>query len=98
MEKGMVDLNTVKDLLRVSEVAALMGVTEATCYRWIRSGKLKHIKVGQQIRIAPSDLEAFVGVSPTLQGPPPVEQDLLEAILEQIRTLAVDGLAEIRER
>ena len=42
------------------EVADLLKVRRLTIYRWIDAGKLSAKKVGRGLRIAGSDLDAFV--------------------------------------
>jgi excisionase family DNA binding protein len=96
---SMVDLSAIKELLRISEVASLLGVTQATVYRWVRGGRLRAVTVGGQLRIPPAEIQSFLGPEAgALPDAPGEPVEILEAILEQIRTLAVDGLAELRER
>jgi excisionase family DNA binding protein len=71
--------------LSLSEVAGLMGVSERTVRRWIKSGKLRAYKPGRDYRIPESAVRAFVedseispkafrrsSLEPTLfNGPPP---------------------------
>jgi excisionase family DNA binding protein len=47
-------------LLTVRRVSDLLGVTAATVYARCHDGTLRHMRVGSAIRIASSDLEAFV--------------------------------------
>jgi excisionase family DNA binding protein len=46
--------------LSLSEVAGLMGVSERTVRRWIKSGKLRAYKPGRDYRIPESAVRAFV--------------------------------------
>jgi excisionase family DNA binding protein len=46
--------------LTLSDVAGLMGVSERTVRRWIKSGKLKAYKPGRDYRIPESSVRAFV--------------------------------------
>lgn len=41
------------------EVAARYGVCEDSVWSWIRSGKLKALKIGRNYRIRREDLEEF---------------------------------------
>lgn len=51
--------------LRVSEVAAALGVTDATVRRWVKDGLLpaRRLGPGRLILIDPSDLEALISSS-----------------------------------
>jgi excisionase family DNA binding protein len=64
----------VEDQTRsLSEVAGLMGVSERTVRRWIKSGRLKAYKPGRDYRIPKSGLRAFIEeseISPKVQEPP----------------------------
>jgi excisionase family DNA binding protein len=47
-------------LLTVSEVAAIMRVSNMTVYRLIKSGQLAAIRVGKNYRIRRSDIERYL--------------------------------------
>ena len=47
-------------LLSVKQVAAQLGIATATVYGLCADGRLAHVRVLSVIRIAPSDLAAFV--------------------------------------
>ncbi len=49
-----------ENLYTVQEVAELLKVHEATVWRWCRSGDLRAFRVGQQWRIAASDLHRLM--------------------------------------
>jgi excisionase family DNA binding protein len=51
---------TTIDLLRVKEVAAILGVHEYSVRRWLSKGALPFVKVGGRTRIRRSDLERFI--------------------------------------
>lgn len=44
----------------LSEVIEILGVTRRTLYNWIKDGKIKAIKAGQQWRITQEALEEFL--------------------------------------
>jgi excisionase family DNA binding protein len=44
----------------VPELAARLGVAEATVRQWIRSGALRAIEIGKGWRIADTDLQRFL--------------------------------------
>jgi excisionase family DNA binding protein len=48
------------ELLRAEEVAGLVGVKEATVYKWCKEGKLPCLKVGKHWRIRHGVLEEFL--------------------------------------
>ena len=41
-------------------VAKMLEVSRLTVYRWIKSGKLKAVKVGGSVRIREEDLREFI--------------------------------------
>jgi putative molybdopterin biosynthesis protein len=49
-----------QELLTPDEVATLYRVTRNTVQRWIKSGELPALQVGNQYRIRRSDLDNFV--------------------------------------
>jgi excisionase family DNA binding protein len=49
-----------RDLLSAEDVAELMGVGEATVWRWCREGNLPCLKVGKHWRVRREALEAFL--------------------------------------
>jgi excisionase family DNA binding protein len=49
----------------VTEVAARLGVSEATVYRLCAAGELPHARVANAIRISPADVAAFLGRGPS---------------------------------
>jgi excisionase family DNA binding protein len=48
-------------LLRVADVATQLGVSNATVYELCATGRLRHVRILNSIRIAPADLDAFLG-------------------------------------
>lgn len=48
-------------LYSVEEVARLLGLHVRTVRGYIRSGRLKAVRIGKQYRIAPADLERLTG-------------------------------------
>jgi len=47
-------------LIRVSEVAQLLAVREATVRKWIREGQLPVVKMGRVVAIKESDVEQMI--------------------------------------
>jgi excisionase family DNA binding protein len=89
----------VEDQTRsLSEVAGLMGVSERTVRRWIKSGRLKAYKPGRDYRIPESDLRAFIEeseVSPKAEAPPSPELTLNHALKEEERREELETLREL---
>src|SRR5215204_6550846 len=78
--------------LSLSEVAGLMGVSERTVRRWIKSGKLRAYKPGRDYRIPESAFAQFIEeseISPKVSAPSP-EPSLFNG-LEDERREAVYG-------
>lgn len=51
-------------LYTIAEAAAIFGVSQRTVHKWISSGKLPHLRLGEEgrlIRIHSDDIEAFIG-------------------------------------
>jgi excisionase family DNA binding protein len=75
--------------LSLTEVAGLMGVSERTVRRWIKSGKLRAYKPGRDYRIPESGLREFVEeseVSPKGIAPPSLQRSF-NGLLEEERRL-----------
>jgi excisionase family DNA binding protein len=49
--------------LSAKEVADQMHCTRRTVHRWINAGKLRAIKPGKSLLIAPQDLRDFINAS-----------------------------------
>ena len=47
-------------LLNVTQVAAMMGVSDRTIWRRIREGALPAVRLGGRVLVKREDLEAFV--------------------------------------
>jgi excisionase family DNA binding protein len=48
------------DLLKISEVAEHLRVSERTVYRWLRDRQLTAVRIGGVTRVRRQDLEAFI--------------------------------------
>lgn len=57
----------MEQFLTPEEIAAKLKVHRETVYNWIRSGRLKAVRAGRQLRVAESELRRFLG---TQEGPP----------------------------
>jgi excisionase family DNA binding protein len=89
--------------LSLSEVAGLMGVSERTVRRWIKSGKLRAYKPGRDYRIPESAFQKFVAeseISPKERGRSLLEPSLNDVLEEERRTgweSAVENARRLRK-
>ena len=47
-------------LLRVTEVAEMLGVGAWRIYQVCETGELPHVRINNSIRVRPADVEAFI--------------------------------------
>ena len=47
----------VKDPISLAEAADFAGVSQMTMRRWVRNGKLEHIRVGSKLFVRRADLQ-----------------------------------------
>lgn len=52
--------NGTRELLTVEQVAEYCQLSQSTIYHWLCDGKLKHVKLGNAVRIRRQDLDRFV--------------------------------------
>src|SRR5918998_6249081 len=89
--------------LSLAEVAGLMGVSERTVRRWIKSGKLRAYKPGRDYRIPESALRKFVEeseISPKARRRSPSELTFNGLLEEERRAewdAAVSNAHKLRE-
>lgn len=50
----------MQKLLRIAEVAAILGVCRETVYLWIRSRRLGSVQFGRVVRVPADELERFI--------------------------------------
>ena len=82
-------------LLRVEDVAGLVGVKDTTVYKWCREGKLPCLKVGRQWRIRREALEDFLKRS---EHPVTLAGQLDSFLREPDSVLAIAQTTEILHR
>lgn len=94
----------VSSYLKLPEVAMRLGISEKTARRYIKSGALPSIFVGNAYRVHPDDLAAFVrqesaghatmaGVeTPKAQAPPSIEPSINDVLKEEKRREELDNL------
>lgn len=47
-------------LLNISDVQEILGVGRNTAYSLVRSGKIKHLRIGKLIKVPKATLEAYL--------------------------------------
>lgn len=60
MENKYRDLNYLPMILRVEDLMPLLGIGRNTAYELIRSGQIRSIRIGRQIRIPREALLDFL--------------------------------------
>lgn len=58
----------MEDMYSVEQVADRLGLHVRTVRSYIRSGRLRAVRIGKQYRIAASDLDALTGQAPVAPG------------------------------
>src|SRR5436190_2128920 len=95
--------------LKLPEVALRLGISEKTARRYIKSGALPSIFVGNAYRVHPDDLDAFVKRTSVSHGvgegpetpkaepqlPPNIEETVREAPPEHLFDLKDELLEEV---
>jgi len=56
----MAELQAMRDVLTVDEIADYLRVSRATICRWCGAGKLPAFKIGKSWRVQRSDLEGYI--------------------------------------
>lgn len=59
------------ELLKVTDVSAILKVQPATVYTWVRQGKLPHIRIGRLIRFTRAQIEEFLNGNGHAKGREP---------------------------
>jgi excisionase family DNA binding protein len=83
--------------LSLSEFAGLMGVSERTARRWIKSGKLRAYKPGRDYRIPETAVREFVEeseVSPKGLAPPSLQRSFNGLLEEERRARQAEQVAQ----
>ena len=60
MENKYRDLNDLPMILRVEDLMPLLGIGRNTAYELIRSGQIRSVRIGRQIRIPREALLEFL--------------------------------------
>jgi len=78
------------ELIDMAEAIRILKTTRPTFYRWLRSGKVKGMKVGRQWRFYREDVERFLkGEAPRVDLPADITP-LIEALCKKAEELGVD--------
>jgi excisionase family DNA binding protein len=49
-----------REFLNVKQVQDMLGISERTVFRYIKSGELKGFKAGREWKFEPADIDAFI--------------------------------------
>jgi len=78
------------DIMDMNEVIKLLDTTRSTFYRWLRSGKIKGMKIGRQWRFYRSEIERFLkGEEPRIELLANIHP-LIESLIDRIRQFGAD--------
>ena len=59
-KKHTSDYKQIPSLLKVREVAQILGLGLSTIYQFISRGELPCVRFGRAVRVRPEDLEGFI--------------------------------------
>ena len=83
--------DSVGELLDMNQAVKLLGTSRPTFYRWLRTGKIKGMKLGRQWRFYREDIERFLrGQGPRIDLPADMTP-LMRALSERVKKLGVAG-------
>lgn len=51
-----------REFLNIKQVQEILGISERTAFRYIKSGELKGFKLGKEWKFEPSDIDAFIAL------------------------------------
>ena len=71
-------------LLRVKEVAALLGSRPSTIYEWVALGLIPHVRLNGCLRFDAADIEAWVEELRTGERRPGAASRLLGRVVEAV--------------
>ena len=81
------------ELIDMAEAIKLLKTTRPTFYRWLRSGKIKGMKLGRQWRFYREDIERFLkGEEPRVDLPADITP-LIEALRKQVEAFGARDLS-----
>jgi type IV pilus assembly protein PilB len=78
---------TSERLIEMDEAVKILKTSRSTFYRWLRSGKIKGMKVGRQWRFYEEDIQRFlVGEEPRIDLPASIKP-LIKMLADRIKSL-----------
>ncbi|SCG67671.1 helix-turn-helix domain-containing protein [Micromonospora halophytica] len=83
------------DMYSVEQVADLLDLHVRTVRGYIRSGRLRAVRIGKQYRIAPADLDALLGRTQPPPGPVTTLEVSSIVQLDGVDRAAADRLATL---
>lgn len=87
--KSKPDPKSADDLISMQDAIDILKTTRPTFYRWLRSGKIKGMKVGRQWRFYREDIEKFLkGEAPRIDLPADIKP-LLNDLKDQAGKLGI---------
>ena len=60
MQETITTIQETERLLKATEVARILNISQSLVYRLIHSGKIPHIRINQAVRIHHDDLFKFI--------------------------------------
>jgi general secretion pathway protein E len=91
--KGPEAAAKIQELVDMEEAIRILKTTRPTFYRWLRSGRLKGMKLGRQWRFYREDIDRFVkGLSPRIDLPADI-RPLIETLRRKVEELGAKDLA-----
>ena len=80
------------DLVSMEEAVALLKTSRPTFYRWLRSGKIRGMKIGRQWRIERDEIERFLrGEAPRIDLPADISP-LLKQLRKKVKEIGAKKL------
>ncbi len=79
----MTELQAMRDVLTVDEIADYLRVSRATICRWCGSGRLPAFKIGKSWRMQRCDLEGYILHQ---RGPMPSIPGIVEALNDSVHS------------
>jgi excisionase family DNA binding protein len=84
-----------QDLYSIEQVAALLDLHVRTVRSYVRTGRLKGVRIGKQYRIAAEDLEAFTGRPVTTANPVRRQRHVEVSSIVQIDAISPESAGHV---
>ena len=82
------------EIVDMKEAIRILRTTRPTFYRWLRSGKVKGMKVGRQWRFYRGDLERFLKGEPPRVDLPADMDPLIDTLRAKVEALGAEDLSD----